>query len=365
MGVDVSPQRWQAVPPAFYSPATGVWRRWDDTDIGLSASQVVLAGAWGMQDVVVAPPPPPPPPLPGTEWVYVLNDDFTGWSTPIGGIPTAAEWNSRLGMGTNNTGSNTSQKVSAGQAALDQYVRIVDGGSGGGVTNRGKVLSFLLPANSGSSNKGAQLWCNMPNPQDCDECILEYDLRFRGATPDLPFGPEWGYGGKLLGMGGVVRGTGPGQPSGCKTPDDVGWSGRQMWWGKNATGKAPYSAVGSRKNLGLYYSYDWKRVDQCGDNLAYKTPTTSTDSFRDQTWHSLRIHYRLNTPGLADGFMQVMLDGVEVRVVYNWQPRTRADLHITHLWMHIFRGGNDTTWGVSRNTRIDIDRLRISRPVAA
>ena len=338
----------------WYLGDDDLWHRTDHdpiTPIVMPGQTFRLAELSGSV-VTVAPPPPPPPPPPGKNWMYVLNEDFSGWPTALGGTPTQALWNDRLGMGTNNTGVSTSQKVTGTQAALDTYVRITDGGSG-----RGKVLTMRLPANSGSSNKGGTFWCNMPNPQTVDECIMEYDFRFRGQTPADPFGPYWGYGGKLPGMGGVVRGTSPGQPSGCKAVDTVGWSGRQMWWGKNAAGKAPYGAVGSRANLGIHYSYDWKRVDTCGDNLTYNS---AGNSFKDQTWQSMRVHYKLNTPGQANGLLEVFLDNVLVRQVTNWEPRNRSDLHISHFWLHCFRGGNDSLWGVPRETAVDYDNIRIS-----
>lgn len=285
-------------------------------------------------------------------WDVLFDQQFTGWSTTTGANPSVTEWNQKMGMGTNNTGPTTSDKVQASSGGLADIFMMDKGGGD-------RYLRFRLPA--GFTDKGTQLWCNLPVQPD--EAILEYDIRF-----EHDFNP-WGWGGKLPGLGGVDKTTNttPGYPSGGThiPPLTQGWSGRQMWVGRDAGGASSYSSfVGTRPVRGLFYGYGYDQVSRYGDNGWYNTATSSSGSWVSGTWHHMKIHYKLNTVGLANGESETWIDGVSVYRDTTWQPRNNSNVHISHLWMHLFRGGDTAEWGVATDEYIDIDNIKISIPAA-
>lgn len=278
-------------------------------------------------------------------WLTLLNESFNDWTsgndtTP----PSTGYWNSRMGMGTG---------VGGGGSVNLQNVRLKDLGGGQ------KCLRFVLPANGVPSNKGTTMWCQMP--QTVSEAVLEYDVRF--ASPFSPFG----WGGKLPGLGGVdmVAGVSPSRPSGGNGPSITdGWSGRLMWIGRATNGTSSYNTLlGTRSNRGLLYTYGYDGAGQYGDNDWF---TPAGDSFVPGTWHHLRIHYRLNSLGQANGFLAVQIDGAVVYTESTWMPRNvNANVRISHLWMHIFRGGDTSDWSTPTEEYVDIDNLRITVPPGA
>lgn len=287
--------------------------------------------------------PPADPRIP-VGWVALMDENFnSGWSTADNANPTAALWNSKMSMGTG---------VAGGSVSNLQDVTLLNKGGGD------RCLRFKLPKDY--TDKGTTMWANIPGTHD--EAIFEYSLRFSD------FLPYWGWGGKLPGLGGVAPGTSVGYPSGGQYGGSLGWSGRMMWIGKDSTGDSPYDShvVSPRKNIGLFYNYGFDQIEKSsptayGDNDWFNTPA-GVDTFKSNQWHKVRIHYRLNTVGQANGFLQIKLDGVVVKERTAWRPRNATNVHITQVWWHIFRGGNTADWGVATDEYVDIDDVLVAVP---
>jgi hypothetical protein len=281
-------------------------------------------------------------------WVVLQDENFnsSAWTTATGAHPSSALWNQRMGLGTGVAGGSTTN-------LNDTY--LFDKGNGD------RCLRFRMPA--GYNDKGTTMWANLPstvNGHPIDEAIFEYSIKFVGNWD------PWGWGGKLPGLGGVRPGASVSAPSGGNGGTD-GWSGRLMWIGRDAGGGGPYSGSrGSRKNIGLYYNYGFDQVEKdpptaYGDNGWFNTPA-SQDTFKSDVWHKVRIHYRLNTVGQANGFVQVKLDSQVVYEKRTWRPRNRTDIHIGQVWWHFFRGGNDADWSVATEEDILIDNVLLVTP---
>lgn len=284
-------------------------------------------------------------------WDVLLDQIFDDWTSGDNTTPPSTSyWNSKMGMGTGVGGGSTTNL---------QDVRLFDLGSGA------KCLRFVLPANF--SDKGTTMWCQFPRL--VNEAKLDYRIRFSPGPSSGGDWAPWGWGGKLPGLGGVdmVGGTSPGYPSGGNGPTiTTGWSGRLMWVGRAGDGSSSYSTtLGTRPNLGLLYTYGYDGIGQYGDNRWFATATPSTGSWQSGVWHDMHIHYRMNNLGVADGYLLCTIDGVTVYETSTWMPRnTNANVQISHLWVHIFRGGDTASWGIPTDEYVDIDSMRITTPPA-
>jgi hypothetical protein len=174
-----------------------------------------------------------------------------------------------------------------------------------------------------------------------DNACLSYDIRF---SPTF----DWDMGGKLPGLQGVRPGISAATPTGGGNPGDKGWSGRLMWLGPQA-----YSWAGPTNEV-VSYMYGPRQVDYYGDNYRWHR------AFVAGTWHKVKICYRMNTVGSANGMLTAWMDGTKVLDVTNYVYRLRSDVHISHLNWSIFRGGAKTEWASSRDGYVDIDNVLVT-----
>jgi hypothetical protein len=209
------------------------------------------------------------------------------------------------------------------------------------VSGRGNVMRQTLIGGEYGSGKGIVTFPKLS--QQVDEASIEYDIRF-----DSNF--DWGWGGKLPGLGGAVAPTTPGTAAGCTTGNDQAWSGRGMWITPGSYG----SVTGANEWIG--YMYNYNKNDACGDNI--RTAKALTRG----TWHTVRQYYKLNTPGQANGVHRMWLDGVQVVNNTSFLYRNNSDLHINYMFWAIFRGGNTVDWAGDTTGTIDFDNLRITSP---
>jgi len=155
-------------------------------------------------------------------------------------------------------------------------------------------------------------------------------------------------GGKLPGLSGVRPGISASLPTGGGNPGDKGWSGRLMWLGPET-----YSWAGPT-NEAVSYMYGPRQPEYYGESVRWQEP------FVAGQWHALRVCYRMNTVGSANGVLRAWMDGKQVLDVTNYVYRLRSDVHITHLNWSIFRGGATRNWAGSRDGFVDIDDVRIT-----
>jgi hypothetical protein len=162
-----------------------------------------------------------------------------------------------------------------------------------------------------------------------DDATLTYKVRF-------PVGFQWIKGGKLPGLCGGTCNSGGVDPNGTN-----GWSERLMWRTAGAAEVYSYSAttVGYGDSLGRGDWY-WRA---------------------DGLWHTVSEHVHLNTPGVADGYVDITYDGKVVAHDTGIVFRTVPTLHINALLFSTFYGGHDITWAPTADMYADFADFRIVR----
>jgi len=156
--------------------------------------------------------------------------------------------------------------------------------------------------------------------------ILKYKVRF-----PLDFEPARG--GKLPGLcGGACNGAGN-IPNGTD-----GFSARYMW----------LPAMG-----GEAYAY-------LPTSVIYGTGMTFVGaSFPLGRWVVLTQELKLNTPGAANGWIKVWLDGQLVLNQRGLTFRNTDALAIDRLYFDVFYGGNDDTWAAPKDTVIEFAEFEV------
>lgn len=278
-----------------------------------NASQVVDAQAAGGQAVMFNAPTP--------QVTTLLDTTFDSY--PAGALSVA---NYKAAMG--------DPTMTAGASNLVNTSIVAESG-------RGNVLRQVLPAGGVGGGSGIVTFPKLS--QAIDEASIEYDIRFAASF-------NWGWGGKLPGLGGATGATTPGTAAGCNAPNGQSWSGRGMWITPGSYG----SVTGDNEWIG--YMYNFNKQDACGDNIRTRK------ALQRGTWHTVKQYYKLNTPGQADGIHRMWLDGVQVINNTAFQYRNNSDLRINYMYWAIFRGGSTADWATPTDGIIDFDNILITSP---
>ena len=198
---------------------------------------------------------------------------------------------------------------------------------------RGMALRVLYPRGSvGPSQGGAQFFVGVAGEHD--ELYCSYRVRF---APGFDFVR----GGKLPGL------VGGSHPTGGKPADD-GFSARLMW--------RPDGAV-------VQYVYHPRQTSTYGVDLPYLLDGAPA-RFSPGVWHRVEHRVVMNTPGQANGFLQAWIDGVLALDQRDRVWRLDAAVHVDALYFSTFFGGNDPSWGATRDEAIDFDDFVVSpRPI--
>lgn len=195
----------------------------------------------------------------------------------------------------------------------------------------GRALEALYPHGGvGPGQTGGQWLAALP-PRNTYE--LEYRLRF---GPDF----DWRKGGKLPGLaGGTV-------PTGGKFDPD-GFSARYMWRGDGRLVVYLYWAgqASAARERGRQYGVDL----DCGVTM---------ERGRD---YRLRQRVTLNTPGRADGGLEVWVDGRPVlkRTDLLFRDTPAKAWQIDRFLFSTFHGGNDPTWAPAHDCTIEFDDIAV------
>ena len=161
-----------------------------------------------------------------------------------------------------------------------------------------------------------------------DDATLTYQVRF-------PVGFEWVKGGKLPGLCGGQCWTGSSNGPG-------GWAGRFMWRA-NGEGEVLFNGATTTG-----YGVDLGRG-------------TGAWFFQaDGLWHTISERVHMNTPGLTDGYIDVIYDGRQVAQFTGIVFRTDTATHADSLMFSTFFGGHDATWAPSTDQHIDYRSFRIT-----
>jgi len=198
----------------------------------------------------------------------------------------------------------------------------------------GPVLRVRYPADSashraaatGASAGGAQAYLTHPSGP-LEEAWLSYDVRF-------PPGFDFVKGGKLPGLyGGTVT-------SGQRIPDGTdGFSTRYMW---------------RRSGDGEVYAY-LPTSQKHGTSIGRGSWTWPAGR-----WVQVVQHVRLNTPGRADGVLDVWFQGKQVLHRTDITYRTTRDLRIDGLFFSSFFGGGDRSWATPKDQYADFADVHLS-----
>jgi len=186
--------------------------------------------------------------------------------------------------------------------------------------------SPTVTKNDGAPVGGANFYARL-GIRPRDSLHLRYDVRFAD-------GFNFVKGGKLPGLfGGTVM-------NGRHIPDgENGLSTRYMW---RENGK------------GEVYAYMPTSIEH-GTSLG-----RGRWWFRPGRWYCLEQQVDLNTPGRADGRIQVWVDGKPVLDARKLIFRTVEDLKIEGIFFSTFFGGGDSSWATPRTTYADFARFAVS-----
>ena len=181
---------------------------------------------------------------------------------------------------------------------------------------------------------GAQFLAALPGGHD--DLYCSYRVRF---APGFDFVR----GGKLPGL------VGGSHPTGGRPADD-GFSARLMW----RTGGAV-----------VHYVYYPRQSTTYGVDLPYLLAGAPA-RFQPGAWHRVEHRVVMNTPGRADGILQAWIDGQPALDERDRVWRLDASVHVDALYFSTFFGGNDPSWGPSRDESVDFDDFVVSpRPIGA
>jgi len=196
----------------------------------------------------------------------------------------------------------------------------------------GRTLEVTYPAGGvGPKQTGAQWMAALP-PRDSH--TLEYRLRFSANF-------DWAQGGKLPGIGGGTAPTG-----GFFDPD--GFTSRYMW------------RKDGRLVVYLYWAGQESAAKSTGRQYGEDLDTGVTmERNRDYT---LRQHVTMNTPGRADGVLEVWVDGKTVlrRTDLLFRNFPGKTWQIDRFFFSTFHGGNDPTWAPAHDCTVQFDDFRIT-----
>jgi hypothetical protein len=203
--------------------------------------------------------------------------------------------------------------------ADDQFTEIVEDA-------RGRVLRVHYPAGGVGPSEGGAVW-QAPLGAVYEEVTASFKLRF---------GPGFDFvqGGMLPGLAGGEANANQDVPDGTD-----GWTARASW-----------DIGGTMK----HFVYHPDQAGSYGDELAWPDVTLLSDR-----WYEITQRVVMNTPGVADGFMQISLDGT---VVLDWQGvrwRDVPTLGIDILIFSTFFGGAGDAFRSAKDEYTDFDDFRV------
>jgi Polysaccharide lyase 14 len=197
------------------------------------------------------------------------------------------------------------------------------------ISQYGSIVETTYPAGSSAPSSGAPGGAQARLPMakgPADDATLSYQILF-------PVGTQFIKGGKLPGLCGGQCWTGSNNGPG-------GWATRFMW----RSGGAGEVLLSDATTTGY------------GTDLGLGSWTFLADGF----WHTLSQTIHLNTPGLADGTIDVSYNGVHVAHFGGVAFRTDAGTRIDSLMFSTFYGGHDSSWAPTVTQHFDFATFHIS-----
>ena len=287
----------------------------------------------------------------------LIDPDVGEW--PVG--PVSVDTLDDGTFGTNRQSASNLSHLSVVGVGGNRYLQTTL--SAGTVSGGGVTLSQYLPYDNDHDGVPDPIASGTNSTSDAryDQATLTYGVKFVNR------GFDWGWGGKLPGLAGIKKGSPIGGPSGGKGPTTVGWSVRVMWLMR----AAGYGGDGIVDRQGLGYAYGpTVRSDDYGLNLYWRkggAASGAMTAFSADTWQTITMKVKLNGfdakgKAVANGVLQMWLDG---SLVYSDSKRIfRVDpaVHITHLYWHNFYGGSSSAWAPRSSQRIWFRDIEVTTP---
>jgi hypothetical protein len=168
-----------------------------------------------------------------------------------------------------------------------------------------------------------------------DQAQVEYRLKF---ASDFDFV----LGGKLPGLCGAACNTGGKRPTG-----DDGWSARFMWI---ASGRA------------VAYVYHAAQRGTYGDSIQLKWPDGTDVYFDRNQWYTIQERVTMNTPGIANGRLEVWLNGSKVLDRSDFLWRNTSSIKVNAFYISTFFGGSGSEWAPKKDEYLWLDNFIITAP---
>ena len=167
----------------------------------------------------------------------------------------------------------------------------------------------------------------VPLGSSYEELYVSYRLRF-----DEGF--DFVRGGKLPGLFGGEGNVGGDVPDGSD-----GWSGRMMWREEGAATQYIYHPD-QPGMFGEYFYWDRR--------------------FEPGVWHTVEMHFTMNTPEMHDGTLETWFDGAEALQLEGLRFRDVDTFAIDGFYLVTFFGGGTDDWNASKDEYIYFDDIVIS-----
>lgn len=175
----------------------------------------------------------------------------------------------------------------------------------------------------GSRRSGAQIKFGISATQSA---TCRYRLRF---GPDF----EFVKGGKLPGLAGGTA------TSGKKRPDGSGWTARLMW---------------RQRGEAVLYLYHMDQRKDYADDFPLGV------RFVPNRWYQIRQRVQVNEPDLANGAVQIWVDGRQVLNQQNLRLRSGDQAPVDCFYFSTFFGGNGEEWAPKTDQSIDFAQMSVS-----
>jgi hypothetical protein len=236
-------------------------------------------------------------------------------------------------------GAYTPDRLAADWGALSGWSEgLKEGRASIVATDRGRSLRILYPRGSvGPSAGGTQFLVKFPG--DHNDLYCSYRVRFASSF-------DFVRGGKLPGL------VGGSHPTGGRPADD-GFSARLMWRSGGAA---------------VQYVYYPRQTGTYGVDLPYMLSGSqwfgelsgTSARFQPGVWHRVVHRVVMNNPGQADGVLEAWFDGKPALDLRDRVWRLDPTIHVDALYFSTFFGGNDPSWGATRDETVDFDDFVIS-----
>ena len=200
----------------------------------------------------------------------------------------------------------------------------------------GVIQAFFKKGALLGEETGFTWFSTLPNG-GTEEAVMEYKLKFSK-------GYDWSLGGKLPGL------CGGSAPRGCNEDQGVrdnGFTARIMW---------------HRDAQMITYPYWSEMVGRCGENWYWKDNNGNGNNIRisDDTWHTIREHVKLNTPGVRNGIIEIFLDGNLVQKRTDLMFRKAGkNFKIDNAYITTYVGGSTDAFRPDHDQNIWFDDFKV------